>query len=66
MKFNSLAKGMASVELFDIAGKPAGLYSLNLDENKDQSVDLSAASKGIYIANITVNGTLLSYKFMVQ
>lgn len=66
INFNEYAKGSSLVELYDINGKKTAQYELNLDENKNQQIELTDLNTGVYISNITVNGTLMTYKFMVN
>lgn len=66
MKFNELAKGNVTVNIFETSGRNAGEYTFNVDSKKNHELDLSKLATGMYIANVMVNGDLLSYQFMAQ
>lgn len=66
MKFNEVAKGQVTVSIFEITGRNAAEYTLDVDTKKDYALDLGKLSSGMYIANVMVNGQLLSYQFRAE
>lgn len=66
MNFNELAKGQVSVSIFEITGRNAAEYTLDVDTKKEYALDLGKLSSGMYIANVLVNGQLMSYQFRAE
>lgn len=66
IKFNDFASGMSTIDIFEISGKQVANYNLNVDQNKDVNLDLQKLNLGVHIANIQVNGELLTFKFIKE
>ena len=64
LEFNNSASGIANVALFETSGRNVGNFELNVDKTAKHTVDLNQFGTGVYIANITVNGEVISYRFI--
>ena len=64
VSFNDNINGMANVQLFETSGKLVGDYDLAIDLTKSHNISVNELNEGVYIANITVNGLVKSYRFI--
>ena len=64
--FNEVANGPATLVIFDMSGKQVQSHNMNVDHSKEHSFDVTTLSTGVYIANVTVNGQVLPYRFSVR
>lgn len=66
INFNEIATGISTVTVFEVSGREVGTYNLNVDQNKNQKLDMNSLNSGVHIANIMVNGELITYKFVKE
>ena len=67
INFFEQVEGAINVDIFETSGRLAGNYTLENSLNNKFQLNVSGMNGGMYIANVTtVNGDLMTYKFIVQ
>ncbi len=64
--YNQVGNGISDIHVFDASGRAVASHKVNLDHTKEYSIDLNNLERGVYIANISVNGKVMPYRFMVN